>query len=397
MSYQARPVRHRSYAPKRNNNRKPRYTYTKSTKQIDPARFVAAAKPQTEEQYVATNMFSDFVLHPVLQQNLQKKGYKTPSPIQDQTIAPGLQGRDIIGIAGTGTGKTAAFALPVLSKLMSDRQSAALIIAPTRELAQQIESECKNLAAGSGIRGALIIGGSSMSRQLRDLRYKPQIVIGTPGRIKDHLNRGTLKLEKFNLVVLDEVDRMLDMGFVHDVREILNHTSPEKQAFFFSATMDRTVTDLIYNFTQDPHTVTIQSNRASENVHQDVVRYQGSNRLDKLQDLLVQQNVSKVIIFDETQRSVEQLSKTLYERGFSVDAIHGGKSQGQRQRALRKFKESEVDILVATDVAARGIDVADISHVINYTAPKEYEDYIHRIGRAGRAGQTGYAFTFIAS
>lgn len=396
MSYQARPVRFQTNARRRNNNRKPRYTYTKSTKQIDPARFVAAAKPSNEEQYVPVNTFSDFVLHPVLQQNLQKKGYKIPSPIQDQTITAGIEGRDIIGIAGTGTGKTAAFALPVLNKLMSDRQSAALIIAPTRELAQQIESECKNLAASSGLKGTLIIGGSNMGKQLRDLRSKPQIVIGTPGRIKDHLNRRTLNLNNFNLVVLDEVDRMLDMGFVHDVREILNHTSAVKQTFFFSATMDKTVTDLIYNFTQDPHTVTIESNRASENVHQDVVRYQGSNRLDKLHDLLMQQNVSKVIIFDETQRSVEQLSKTLYDRGFSVDAIHGGKSQGQRQRALRKFKENEVDILVATDVAARGIDVADISHVINYSAPKEYQDYIHRIGRAGRAGQTGYAYTFIA-
>jgi ATP-dependent RNA helicase RhlE len=374
-----------------NNNRR------RSGKYIDPARFVATAKEQSEESYTPQHSFADFELNDLLKNNLAKKGYVTPSPIQDQTIPAGIAGRDVIGMAGTGTGKTAAFALPLLDKLIASRDNAAIIIAPTRELAQQIEAECEALAAGSRLRGALLIGGSSMGAQLRDLRNRPTIVIGTPGRIKDHLERGTLKLEAFNLVVLDEVDRMLDMGFVYDVREILNHTAKQKQIFFFSATMDERVRGLVSGFTSDPVTVAIKSNRASENVHQDVVRYtDNSHRLDQLHELLLKEGVNKAIVFDETQRSVERLSKTLLDRGFSTDSIHGGKTQGQRQRALRKFKNNEVSILVATDVAARGIDVADVTHVINYSTPQEYEDYIHRIGRAGRAGQTGYAYTFVA-
>jgi superfamily II DNA/RNA helicase len=190
---------------------------------------------------------------------------------------------------------------------------------------------------------------------------------------------------------------MLDMGFINDVREIVSQTSSTKQSFFFSATMDAQIRNLIEAFTQDPVTISIKASKASENVHQDVVRYHSnSDKIDQLHDLLLKEGVSKTIVFDETQRSVERLSKELIERGFSADAIHGGKSQGQRQRALTKFKKNEVTILVATDVAARGIDIADISHVINYSTPKAYDDYIHRIGRAGRAGNVGHALTFVA-
>lgn len=396
MSYSYRTRTFKQGSGPNRGNRKSYNNYRKNSKTIDPARFIAAAKEQTENVYVPQHTFADFPLNALLHNNLKAKGYTIPTPIQDQTIKSGIEGRDIIGMAGTGTGKTAAFALPVLDKLLSSRDNAAIIIAPTRELAQQIEVECEALAAGSRLRGALLIGGSSMGAQLRDLRQNPSIVIGTPGRIKDHLQRGSLRLDKFNLVVLDEVDRMLDMGFVHDVREILSHTSEQKQTFFFSATMDNRVRDLITGFSSDPVVITIANNRASENVHQDVVRYDSNDRLSKLHDILLQDNVTKAIVFDETQRSVERLSRSLFERGFSVDAIHGGKSQGQRQRALHKFKNNEISILVATDVAARGIDVADITHVINYSTPKEYEDYIHRVGRAGRAGQTGYAYTFVA-
>jgi ATP-dependent RNA helicase RhlE len=364
---------------------------------IDPARFVKAAKPVIEaEAYVPVNKFPDFVVHELLHKNIVAKGYINPTPIQDQTIPLGLEGRDVIGIANTGTGKTAAFAVPLLNGLMVDKQRRALIIAPTRELAQQIEDECRQLAKGSGLLGALLIGGSAMGPQLRDLRGNPQIVIGTPGRIKDHLERGTLKLANFKFVVLDEVDRMLDMGFVNDVREILNQLHDERQSFFFSATMDERVSGLIRTFSNDPVTVAVKTGETSDNIHQDVVRVGGkSEKLDKLHDLLIKGDISKAIIFDETQRSVERLSKELVQRGFDADAIHGGKTQGQRQRALDKFKKNEISILVATDVAARGIDVADISHVINYTQPNSYEDYVHRIGRAGRAGRIGHALTFV--
>lgn len=364
---------------------------------IDPSRFVKAAVATESEKYQAQHNFSDFALNPLLKANLEAKGYQTPSPIQDQAIPVGLNGQDVIGIAGTGTGKTAAFGLPILHRLIADSRAAALIIAPTRELAQQIEEEFKSLAKGSGLHGATLIGGTGMGNQLRDLKNHPRVVFGTPGRIKDHLRRGSLKLRRFNMVVLDEVDRMLDMGFVNDVTEILDETNQERQSFFFSATMDARVRRLIDTFTLDPFTISIKASSTSESVHQDVVRYQSViDKIDKLHDVLLKEDITKVIVFDETQRSVERLSRELIARGFSADAIHGGKSQGQRQRALVKFKQSEVNILVATDVAARGIDVADVTHVINYSVPNSYDDYIHRIGRAGRAGQIGYALTFVA-
>jgi len=363
---------------------------------INPSRFVQAAKPTIETQYTSTNKFSDFQVDSIIHDNLTAKGYETPSAIQDQTIPLALEGNDIIGIANTGTGKTAAFAVPVINTLINKQNAKALIVAPTRELAQQIEDECRSIGKGGGFSGALLIGGTSMGPQLRDLRGNPRIVIGTPGRIKDHMDRGTLKLENFNMIVLDEVDRMLDMGFVNDVSTILDAMSKDRQSFFFSATMDTRVQNLIGTFSSNPKTVSVKNGDSSENVNQDVVRYAGNHdKMDKLHDILLKQEVDKVIVFDETQRSVEKLSNELVARGFSADAIHGGKSQGQRQRALDKFKASKTKILVATDVAARGIDVADISHVINYSQPQSYQDYVHRIGRAGRAGKIGHALTFV--
>ncbi len=373
------------------------YNRSAGSTYIDPSRFIKKAEPTVESDYTPKHSFSDFALNQLLRTNLAAKGYTEPSPIQDQAIPFALEGKDVIGIASTGTGKTAAFALPLLEKLMTDRNSAALIIAPTRELAQQIEQECSDLAKNSNLQSALLIGGSSMGRQLRDLRYNPRIVFGTPGRIKDHMNRGTLKLHHFNVVVLDEVDRMLDMGFINDMTEILSNTNAVRQCLFFSATMDPRVRRLVENFTHDPVAISLQTTTASSNVNQDVVRYNGTtDKITKLHDLLLEKAVTKVIVFDETQRNVERLHKELVSRGFTTEAIHGGKSQGQRQRALARFKQNEVNILVATDVAARGLDVTDISHVVNYSIPKVFDDYVHRVGRAGRAGRTGHALTFIA-
>jgi ATP-dependent RNA helicase RhlE len=388
-------TRFKSSRPGAGGNRRSSSKGKRQAQYIDPARFVKTAKMVEAEEYISTHKFSDFDIDTLLHDNIARKGFVTPSPIQDQTIPHGLEGKDIIGIANTGTGKTAAFAIPVLHALITSN-SRALIVAPTRELAQQIEDECRVLGKGSGVTGALLIGGSSMGIQLKDLRRDPQIVIGTPGRIKDHLERGTLDLGKFNIVVLDEVDRMLDMGFVNDVREILNQLHSQRQSFFFSATMDDRVSGLIRTFSNDPVTVAVKTGETSDNVHQDVVRVgDKSEKIEKLHDLLINGNINKAIIFDETQRSVERLSKELVNRGFDADAIHGGKTQGQRQRALSKFKKNEITILVATDVAARGIDVADITHVINFSQPQSYEDYVHRIGRAGRAGRIGYALTFV--
>lgn len=363
---------------------------------IDPARFIQAAKPAEETKYEAKHRFADFDVATVIHDNLTAKGYEFPSAIQDQTIPMALEGHDMIGIANTGTGKTAAFGIPIAHALITRQNAKALIVAPTRELAQQIEDEMRSIGKGGGFTGALLIGGTGMGPQLRDLRNKPRIVIGTPGRIKDHMERGTLHLDQFNMVVLDEVDRMLDMGFVNDVSSILDEMNPIRQSFFFSATMDTRVQSLIRTFSKDPQTVSVKSGDSSENVNQDIVRASGtSEKLAKLHDILLDEKVSKVIVFDETQRSVERLSNELIARGFKADAIHGGKSQGQRQRALDAFKDSKTNILVATDVAARGIDVKDISHVINFSQPQSYQDYVHRIGRAGRAGKIGHALTFV--
>jgi ATP-dependent RNA helicase RhlE len=383
--------------PQRNRGQR-KTNQVKRGQYIDPSRFIKEAVLAETEAYVPKHSFIDFAFTKLLKDNLDAKGYSIPSPIQDQAIPVALNGQDVIGIASTGTGKTAAFALPVLNKLINDRSSAVLVVAPTRELAQQIEEEFRSLSRGSGLRSTLLIGGTGMGNQLRDLRYNPRVVIGTPGRIKDHLQRKTLNLSNFNIIVLDEVDRMLDMGFVNDVTEILSRMSNVRQSLFFSATMDNRVRNLINTFTSEPFTISLSASVASENVHQNIVQYQGSTeKKDKLHDLLLSENVRKAIVFDETQRSVERLGKDLLQRGFKVEAIHGGKSQGQRRRALARFKNNEVSILVATDVAARGIDVIDITHVINFSVPKVYDDYIHRIGRAGRAGQIGYALTFVTN
>ncbi len=363
---------------------------------INPSRFIRAATAARQDSYEPSNVFKDFDVHPLLMTNLLAMNFAAPSAIQDQTIPVGLGGKDVVGIANTGTGKTIAFALPVLNKLLTNPSANAIIMAPTRELAQQIEVECRGLARGSGIRGAILIGGVAMGPQLRDLRARPRIVIGTPGRIKDHLEQGTLRLDNFNIVVLDEVDRMLDMGFIADIRHILGKAARDRQSFFFSATLDSRVTSIIESFASDPVHIMVKTGDTSENVDQNIVRYGArSEKIDKLHNLLVRDDVVKTLVFDDTHRSVERLCKELLSRGFEVDAIHGGKSQSQRQRALKRFKDNHVSVLVATDVAARGIDITDISHVINYSTPQSYGDYVHRIGRTGRAGKQGYALTFI--
>jgi superfamily II DNA/RNA helicase len=307
-----------------------------------------------------------------------------------------MKGKDIIGIANTGTGKTLAFAIPVLHQLLMDRRSHALVVAPTRELAQQILEELQSLAKGGKIPWALLIGGTPMRPQFRDLSHFPRIVVGTPGRIKDHLERKTLRLNAFNSVVLDEVDRMLDMGFIDDMRGILSNLSFQRQSFFFSATMNDKVRTLIREFSNEPITVSVSTGNTSDNVEQNIVKYRSrEDKVEKLHSFLVEKRDEKILIFDETKRGVDVLSKELFQRGFAVEATHGNKTQGQRQRVLSRFRSGQVKILVATDVAARGIDVADITYVINYSTPQSYSDYIHRIGRAGRAGKMGYALTFI--
>lgn len=371
-------------------SRKPKKDY------INPARFIQSAKPVDAAVYEPVHTFADFAAHPLLQRNLRAMGFTVPSPIQDQSIPAGLTGQDIVGLADTGTGKTAAFAVPLLHKLLTNRDARAIIMAPTRELALQINEACREIAKGGNVRSAILIGGVAMGPQLRDLRANPQLIIGTPGRIKDHIERGTLRPSTLNIAVLDEVDRMLDMGFVNDIRRILAETAEQKQLFFFSATLDARVRAIINDFSANPVYIEVKSNAGSENVEQNIINYgDRDEKVGKLHDLLSQAPVVKTLVFDDTQRSVERLCKQLQSRGIEADAIHGGKSQSQRQRALKRFRDNQVRVLVATDVAARGIDVADITHVVNYSTPQSYSDYIHRIGRAGRAGRAGHALTFI--
>jgi len=394
MTYQRsrRPVRGR-----RNfSARRPARSRGPKKENIHPSKFIQPARSAEAVAYEPQHVFRDFKVTDALHKNIEKKGFTTPSPIQDQTIAPALEGRDIIGIANTGTGKTLAFALPMLHKLLTDQRAHALVIAPTRELAEQILHECETFFRGEKLFHALLIGGTSMQRQFRDLSRRPRLVIGTPGRIKDHVERETIKLRFFNILVLDEVDRMLDMGFVNDMRKIMGELNDVKQSFFFSATMDTRVRTLIDEFSNDPLYVSVKTGNTTDQVEQNVVHCSSvDDKIEKLVTILEANAEGKILIFNETKWGSDKLSKELMRRGFSSDAMHGNKSQSQRQRILEKFKSGRINILVATDVAARGIDVTGITHVINYSTPNSYSDYVHRIGRAGRAGQKGYALTFI--
>lgn len=363
---------------------------------IHPSKFIKSACSVDQPEYVSKHTFEDFDIPQFLKKNIAKQGITTPSPIQDQSIPEGLAGKDILGIANTGTGKTISFAIPILAKMWDDKNAKTLIMAPTRELAQQILEEFKMLTLDLQMNWALLIGGAPMNPQFRDLYRKPRIVIGTPGRIKDHMKQRSLDLSSFNVVVLDEVDRMLDMGFVNDMRDILGKMAEKRQSFFFSATMSPKVRSLINEFSKDPVTVSVKTGNTSDNVEQNIVKYRThEDKLEKLHNLLIENQDCKVLIFDETKRSVDKLSDSLRERGFKADATHGNKTLGQRKRVLAEFKVGAISILVATDVAARGIDVKDVTHVINYSTPQCYDDYVHRIGRTGRAGKTGFALTFI--
>lgn len=363
---------------------------------IHPSRFIQEARITEKVAYTPLHSFDDFAVHQKILDNIKTKGFTAPSAIQDQTIPLVMQGKDVVGIANTGTGKTGAFAIPMLHDLITHMDHRAIIMAPTRELAEQIMEECFSFGKSCGLRSALLIGGASMHLQRRDLRYNPRVVVGTPGRIKDHIQQGTLPLSMFNFVVLDEVDRMLDMGFIDDISDILSRVSQQRQSLFFSATMEPRVAKLIERFAKEPVTVSTKEGATVDSVSQNVVYYSGTNdKIDKLHDVLIGAECSKTIIFDDTKRAVERLGHELKSRGFKVDEIHGDKTQAQRSRAIKRLKTDEIDILVATDVAARGLDVTDITHVINYSTPNTWDDYVHRIGRTGRAGKGGFALTFL--
>ncbi len=356
---------------------------------------VKRAINQTNQPYEPKYGFSDFDLDPKVKQNVALRGFNEPTAIQDQAVIPILEGRDLVGIANTGTGKTAAFLLPLITKVVRDRKQKVLIITPTRELAVQIQEEFKLFSLNMGIYSTLCIGGTSLSGQIRYLARKPNFVIGTPGRIKDLAKRRVLKLTDYTNVVLDEVDRMLDMGFIHDIRHIVSMLSRPRQSLFFSATVPKATQVIMQEFLTDPVTVSVKTGVTCQNVDQDVVRVNGRSKIDLLHDLLIKPEFKKVLIFSRTKRGVDRLESSLLKRGFKVIAIHGDKRQSQRLRALKMLKSDKVQILLATDVASRGLDIENITHVINYDMPGTYDDYVHRIGRTGRAGKKGVALTFI--
>ncbi len=365
-------------------------------KSLDPRCFVRAAAPEISQEVSITHNFSDFGLHASLLANLNKKGFEKPTSIQDVALTPSLAGSDILGLADTGTGKTLVFVLPILNKIISKQDETALIIAPTRELAIQIQDEIKILTEDLGIRTSLIIGGADIKRQIDSLRRGPAIVVGTPGRLKDIYNRGYIRFDRTNTVVLDEVDRMLDMGFVKDITLILSLLPKERQTLLFSATIDEKVEAIANRFMKNPKKISVKTGATSCNVHQDVIKASGrANKMNALTSLLSKDDFRKVIIFGRTKYGVEDISKDLASAGFNVGAIHGNKRQSQRENVLRQFRSNQISILVATDVAARGLDIKDITHVINFDQPATYEDYVHRIGRTGRAGNLGYALTFV--
>ncbi|MGB0238367.1 MAG: DEAD/DEAH box helicase [Cycloclasticus sp.] len=343
--------------------------------------------------------FADLALSKPVMDALKRIGYEQPSPIQAEAIPHLLEGHDLIGTAQTGTGKTAAFALPLLSKLdITKAKPQVLVLTPTRELAIQVAEAFKTYASAmKGFHVLPIYGGQGMDAQLRQLRRGVQVVVGTPGRVMDHLRRKTLKLDDLDTIVLDEADEMLRMGFIEDVEWIMEQTPPQRQVALFSATMPAPIRRVADNYLSAPKIVKIVSKTSTvERIEQSFWMVSGLHKLDALTRILEVEDFDGIIMFVRTKALTVELAEKLEARGYSASAINGDMSQALRERTIEQLKKKHIDILVATDVAARGIDVARISHVVNYDIPYDTEAYVHRIGRTGRAGRTGKAILFVA-
>ncbi|MDE2188406.1 MAG: DEAD/DEAH box helicase [Patescibacteria group bacterium] len=364
---------------------------------INESKFInKAVITESAPHFVPEHAFADFVIDERLKVNIAKKGYVTPTPIQDKAIPHILRGADLVGIANTGTGKTAAFLIPLINKILKDPRARVLIVVPTRELALQIETEFQGFSRMLGIWSVSCVGGANIGAQIRALSRLSQVVIGTPGRLCDLIKSGHIRLAEYGTLVLDEADRMLDMGFIADIRFMVSKMPAMRETLFFSATMSPEIQKLIKEFLREPVMISVKTGDTAQSIDQDVVRVpRDANKFDILTNLLRQPGFDKVLVFGRTKHGVQRLAESLVKAGFVAEAIHGNKSQSQRVKALRLFKEHHAKILVATDVAARGLDVSGISHVINYDLPATYEDYVHRIGRTGRGGKKGVALTFI--
>lgn len=342
--------------------------------------------------------FTELGLSPNLLQAVAEMGFEEASPIQSAAIPLLMEGSDIVGQSHTGSGKTAAFGIPAIEKIdLKQRDLQVLILCPTRELAVQVAEEINKLALFSrGFHAVPIYGGQAYDRQLRALRAGVQMVIGTPGRVMDHMDRGTLSLDKTKMVILDEADRMLDMGFRDDIRFILDRVPGERQIAFFSATLPKAIKELISTYSHQPKTIRIEDKPlhvpAIDQIYYEVAR---RSKLEVLTRLIDMEDIKLAIVFCSTKVMVDSLTEHLVARGYSADKLHGDISQTGRERVMNRFKQGKLEFLVATDVAARGIDVEDVEVVFNYDLPNDGEDYVHRIGRTGRAGKTGRAVTFV--
>ena len=356
----------------------------------------AQASYTGQAAFTPKNRFEDFAIGRKLKENIVYKKYVTPTPIQDQAIPAILEGSDIIGIANTGTGKTAAFLIPLIEKVSKDRSQKVLIITPTRELALQIDDELYGFSYGLGVNKALCIGGMNERKQRYELASNPNFVIGTPGRLRQFIEDGALAIPQFNNIVIDEADRMVDIGFIADIKYFISRLPQIRQSLFFSATIPPKVKVILGSFVRNPITISVKVRESIENIKQDIIKVTDSQgKVDQLHNILSQEGFNKVLIFGRTKWGVQRLSNELVSRGFKAGAIHGNKSQNQRQRVLDDFKSNKISILLATDVASRGLDIDNVSHVINYDMPNTYDDYIHRIGRTGRANKKGVALTFV--
>lgn len=380
----------------RNNYRPGRRGPARPRSSFNPYRMAMRPEAKQDETYVVAHKFADFEVSPLLQKNIIDKKYVDPTPIQDQVIPAILNGRDVIGIANTGTGKTAAFLIPLIEKVLKNRNEKVLIVAPTRELAVQIQDELYSFSYNLDIHSVLCIGGASIHVQLANLRRPHNFIIGTPGRLREFVEEKRVCVENIHNVVLDEADHMVDIGFINDIKYIVSKLPQDRQSLFFSATINSKIREILQMFVRNPLTVSVKTRETAANVEQKMVNIKpGMSKLDQLHDLLIQKEFEKVLIFGRTKHGVQRLADDLQKRGFSAGAIHGNKSQGQRQRTLDNFKTSRIRILLATDVASRGLDIPNVSHVINFELPESQDSYIHRIGRTGRADKKGVAITFL--
>jgi ATP-dependent RNA helicase DeaD len=342
-------------------------------------------------------IFNELGLNDLIIRAILNMGFEEATPIQEQTIPIALEGRDLIGQAQTGTGKTAAYGIPLMERIAENsEQIQGIVLAPTRELAVQVAEELNKIGEFKGIHSLPIYGGQEMDRQIRALKKRPHIIVATPGRLMDHMRRRTIRLNMIKMVVIDEADEMLNMGFVEDIETILKEIPEERQTLLFSATMPRPIQNLAQKFMKNPEIISIKAKEVTvDTIEQHFIEVLERQKFDVISRLLDIQSPDLAIIFCRTKRRVDEISEALSKRGYSAEAIHGDLSQSKRDSVLRQFKEGTIEILVATDVAARGLDISGVTHVYNFDIPQDPDGYVHRVGRTARAGKTGLAVTLV--